>query len=63
MSGRITNKLKVCKEWPREPSHTSSPYIYSPPQNSNHYVQLAQILRTRGRSAPLGRTVRRTSND
>jgi hypothetical protein len=30
---------------------------------SNCYVQLAQLLRTRGRSAPLGRTVRRTSND
>jgi hypothetical protein len=31
--------------------------------NSNRYVQLAQFLRTRGRSAPLGRTVRHTSND
>jgi hypothetical protein len=62
MSGRITNELNVCKEWPREPSHMSSPSIYSPPHNSNRYVQLAQFLRTRGRSAPLGRTVRRTSN-
>jgi hypothetical protein len=51
MSGRITNELNVCKEWPREPSHTSSPSIYSPPHNSNRYVQLAHILRTCGRSA------------
>jgi hypothetical protein len=63
MSGRITNELNVCKEWPREPSHTSSPSIYSPPHISNRYVQLAQFLRTRGRSAPLGRTVRRTGNN
>jgi hypothetical protein len=62
MSGRITNELKVCKEWPRELSHTSSPSIYSRLQISNRYVQLAQLLRTRERSAPLGRTVRRTSN-
>jgi hypothetical protein len=26
-------------------------------------VQLAQVLRTRGRSAPHGRTIRHTSND
>jgi hypothetical protein len=52
MSERITNELNVCKEWPRELSHTSSPSIYSPPQKSNCYVQLAHILRTRGRSAP-----------
>jgi hypothetical protein len=51
MSGRITNELKVCKEWPREPSHTSSPSIYNPLQISNRYVQLAQLLRTCGRSA------------
>jgi hypothetical protein len=63
MSGRITNELKVCKEWPREPSHTSSPSIYSSLHISNRYVQLAQLLHTRGRSTPLGRTVRRTSND
>jgi hypothetical protein len=62
MSGRITNELNVCKEWSRELSHTSSPSIYSPHQNSNRYVQLAQFLRTRGLSAPLGRTVHRTSN-
>jgi hypothetical protein len=29
----------------------------------SRYVQLAQLLRTRRRSAPYGRTVRRTSND
>jgi hypothetical protein len=63
MSGRITNELNMCKKWPREPSHTSSPSIYSPPHISNRYVQLAQFLRTRGWSAPLGRIVRRTSND
>jgi hypothetical protein len=63
MSGRITNELKVCNEWPREPSHTSSPSIYSPPHISNHYVQLKQFLRTRGQSAPLGQTVRRIGND
>jgi hypothetical protein len=62
MSGRITNELKVCKEWPRGPSHTSSPSIYITLHISNRYVQLAQLLRTHGRSAPLGRTVCRTSN-
>jgi hypothetical protein len=62
MSRRITNDLKVCKEWPREPSHMISPSIYSPLHISNRYVQLAQLLRTRGRFAPLGRTVRHTSN-
>jgi hypothetical protein len=62
MSGRITNELKVCKEWLREPSHMSSPSICSPLLISNRYVQLAQLLRTRGRSAPFGRTVRRTGN-
>ena len=51
MSWRITNELNVCKEWPREPSHTSSPSIYSTPLKSNRYVQLAHFLRTRGRSA------------
>jgi hypothetical protein len=63
MSGRITNELKVCKEWPRGPSHMSSPSIYSPLHISNRYVQLAQLLRTRGWSAPLGWMVRRTCND
>jgi hypothetical protein len=63
MSGRITNELNMCKKWPREPSHTSSPSIYSPPHISNRYVQLAQFLRTRGRSAPLGRIVHRIGND
>jgi hypothetical protein len=61
MSGRITNELKVCKEWPREPSHMSSPSIYIPLHISNRYVQLAQFLCTRGQSAPLGRTIHRTS--
>jgi hypothetical protein len=37
--------------------------IYSPPHISNCYVQLAQLLRTRERSVPYGRMVRRTSND
>jgi hypothetical protein len=42
----------ICaRKWTREPSHTSPPSIYSPPQNSNCYVELAQFLRTRGRSA------------
>jgi hypothetical protein len=63
MSGRITNELNVCKEWPRELSHMNSPSIYSPPHIFNHYDQLAQFQRTRGLSTPLGRTVRRTSND
>jgi hypothetical protein len=62
MSGRITIELNVCKEWPRELSHTSSPSIYSPPHISNRYEQLAQFQRTHGRSAPLGWTVRHTSN-
>jgi hypothetical protein len=34
-----------------------------PPRVTSRYVQLAQFLRTRGRSVPYGRTVRRTSND
>jgi hypothetical protein len=63
MSWRITNELNVCKEWPREPSHMSSPSIYSTPLKSNRYVQFAHFLRTRGRSAPYGRTVRRTHNN
>jgi hypothetical protein len=37
--------------------------IYSPPHNFNRYVLEAHILRTRGRSAPYGRTVRHTSNN
>jgi hypothetical protein len=63
MSWRITNELNVCKEWPSEPSHTSSPSIYSTQLKSNCYVQFAHVLRTHGRSAPQGRTVRRTYND
>jgi hypothetical protein len=63
LSGRITNELNVCQEWPREPSHTSSTSIYSPQHIHRRYVQLAQLLRTHERSAPRGRTVRRTSND
>ena len=51
MSWRITNELNVCKEWPRELSHTSYPSIYTPPSKSNRYVQKAHVLRTRGRSA------------
>jgi hypothetical protein len=34
-----------------------------PDLNTSCYVQLAHILRTRGWSAPYGRTVCRTSND
>jgi hypothetical protein len=41
-------------------SYTS---IYSPQHIYSRYVQLAQFLRTRGRSAPYGRTVRCTSNN
>jgi hypothetical protein len=41
----------------------SSTCIYIPPLNSSCYVQLAQHLRTRGRSAPYGRTVCRTGNN
>jgi hypothetical protein len=41
----------------------SSTSIYSPQLKPSHYVQLAQLLRTRGRPAPHGRTVRRTSNN
>jgi hypothetical protein len=36
--------------------------IYSPQPKHICYVQLAHVMRTRGRSAPHGRTVRRTSN-
>jgi hypothetical protein len=37
--------------------------LFIAPQNMcSCYVQLAQILRTRGRSTPYGWTVRRTSN-
>jgi hypothetical protein len=36
--------------------------IYSPQHKASRYVQLAHILRTRGRSAPYGRTVHCTSN-
>jgi hypothetical protein len=50
MSGRITNELNVCKEWPREPSHTSFPSNYRPLLNYNRYEQLSQFLRTRERS-------------
>ena len=60
VSWRITNELNVCKEWPREVSHTSNPSIYSPPSKTNRYVQKGAVLRTRGPSAPQGRTVRRT---
>jgi hypothetical protein len=52
MSWRITNELNVFKEWPREPTHTSSPSIYSTQLKSNRYVQFAHFLRTHGRSAP-----------
>jgi hypothetical protein len=40
----------------------SSTSIYSPQLKPSRYVQLAQLLRTRGLSAPYGRTVRCTSN-
>jgi hypothetical protein len=33
-----------------------------PPNFTSHYVQTKHLLRTRGRSVPSGRTVRRTSN-
>jgi hypothetical protein len=36
--------------------------IYSTQHKTSHYVQLAQILRTRGLSVPYGRMVHRTSN-
>jgi hypothetical protein len=36
----------------KEPSHMSSTYIYSPQHKASRYVQLAQVLRTRGRSVP-----------
>jgi hypothetical protein len=41
----------------------SSTSIYSPQHKTSHYVQLAHVLRTRGRFTPYGRTIRRTSND
>jgi hypothetical protein len=41
----------------------SSTSIYSPQLKPSRYVQLAQLLRTRGESAPHGRMVRRTSNN
>jgi hypothetical protein len=62
MSWRITNELNAYYEWPREPSHMSSTSIYSPQHKHRRYVQLAQLLRTRGWSALHGRTVRRTNN-
>jgi hypothetical protein len=40
----------------------SSTSIYSSQHKASRYVQLAHILRTRGRSAPYVRTVCRTSN-
>jgi hypothetical protein len=40
----------------------SSTSIYSPQHKPSHYVQLAHVLRTRGRSAPHGRTVHHTNN-
>jgi hypothetical protein len=36
--------------------------IYSPQHIHSRYVQLAQLLRTRGRTVPYGWMVRRTSN-
>jgi hypothetical protein len=44
------------------PQHMSSTSIYSPQLKPSRYVQLAQLLRSRGRCAPHVRTVRRTSN-
>ena len=44
------------------PQHTSSTSIYSPQLKPSRYVQLAQLLRTRGRCALHVRMVRRTSN-
>jgi hypothetical protein len=41
----------------------SSTLIYSPELKHSRYVQLAQVLRMRGRSTPHGRTIRCTSND
>jgi hypothetical protein len=40
----------------------SSTSIYSPQLKLSRYVQLAQLLRTRGWSTPHGWTIRRTSS-
>jgi hypothetical protein len=47
----------------QESLHTRATLLFITPQLiCSRYVQLAQFLRTRGRSAPYGQTVRRTSN-
>ena len=46
----------MCKEWPRELSHTSYPSIYSPPSKTNRYVQ-------RGGNSAHTRTVRALGPD
>jgi hypothetical protein len=48
----------------QESLHTRATLLFIAPQHiCSYYVQLAQILRTRGRSAPYDRMVRCTSND
>jgi hypothetical protein len=48
----------------KESIHTQATLLFIAPQHiCSRYVQLAQLLRTCERSAPYGRTVRRTNND
>jgi hypothetical protein len=54
----------MCARNGQERLHTRATLLFIAPQHiCSRYVQLAQFLRTRGRSAPYGRTVRRTNND
>jgi hypothetical protein len=53
----------MCARNGQESSHASSTSIYSPQHIHSRYVQLAQFMCTRRRSASYGQTVHRTSND
>jgi hypothetical protein len=52
----------MCARSGQENPHTQAPLLFIALNTHSRYVQLAQLLRTRGRSGPHGRTVRRTSN-
>ena len=68
---RMQSQAKSVREWVRGSQMSSmyarngqeSPHTWAPPLNSSHYVQLAQLLRMRGRSALYDQTVQHTGNN
>jgi hypothetical protein len=52
----------MCAMNGQESPHTRAPLLFIAQHKPSRYVQLAHVLRTRGRSASYGRTVCRTSN-